>query len=868
MLTFEADLLADSVSVIAAPGQADSVLFSFRFLRGLLESEAESAVFPQAGTVGSIQVSQSVGAVGVLNAASAQGVPVVDLAPGDVAALDGLSLSADAKARITTALQAGMEVIVPASAVEINGQPAIAWLETDPATGETTSVGVDGSHQALIEYAVIIGAVVGTLGQFFNSEYEYADDIGKAQAETDFWTLHVPVTFATSNHPYADLHLFEPGDSDFDVQNSALEELHSEAVTLATAEAAATEGSFLGGETADSYENNLLILANGFDSFPLYRPDPPVPTALFAAPTPVTATGKTANQVTAAASVAAGPIAGQAPATGLSVTGGSLAASWSGSGSGALPAATLAAGGATVRDAAGTVVGTGSVVLSAASPIPVSISGPVSYAIQGDGNLAFYGAAATGLAVSADWNSYTATLTGNLGLTLTTSALTLNGQALPSGTYTITAGSATMGGSGPSTSPVFAGSASVTATGASVSLGPGSGGVMVGGTPLDDSAGAMLTGFTGNIQIGTSGSPAGQATLSGTAAALLQVVAASTTVTADQNTPATFHVNVNTTTAGAYSLLAVVPSGWPVTMDSLGNVTVTPPAGTQGGVYTIEVVAQEESDLSFEAATTVTLTVKPTVPGFALNVQPDPVYTVPIGGAQLPTAFRASIQNLGPAADTYNLTFSNVPTGFTLLDSGTSVTVPAGETGIRGIYLQPNPGQALPAPGTQLSFTVTATSTTDPSITQTQTETFTVPDIDAVTVTASPTALSAIPGEPVTDTLTLTNVGNVNEDNITLTDTLTSGLTLTGLAPVSLAVGQSTTETITLTPSASTPLNSMLQATIIATFGPSASPVTQTLELPVDVVVPAPPPSKARPWWRRRWATPISPINSTTSAPH
>ena len=76
------------------------------------------------------------------------------------------------------------------------------------------------------------------------------------------------------------------------------------------------------------------------------------------------------------------------------------------------------------------------------------------------------------------------------------------------------------------------------------------------------------------------------------------------------------------------------------------------------------------------------------------------------------------------------------------------------------------------------------------------------------------------------------------ENNIALTDTLSSGLTLTGLTPVSLAVGQSTTETITLTPDASTPLNSTLDATITATFGPSASPETQTVQIPVNVVVP------------------------------
>ena len=36
------------------------------------------------------------------------------------------------------------------------------------------------------------------------------------------------------------------------------------------------------------------------------------------------------------------------------------------------------------------------------------------------------------------------------------------------------------------------------------------------------------------------------------------------------------------------------------------------------------------------------------------------------------------------------------------------------------------------------------------------------------------------------DTITITNVGNVAENNIALTDTLPSGLTLTGLAPVTL----------------------------------------------------------------------------------
>ena len=75
------------------------------------------------------------------------------------------------------------------------------------------------------------------------------------------------------------------------------------------------------------------------------------------------------------------------------------------------------------------------------------------------------------------------------------------------------------------------------------------------------------------------------------------------------------------------------------------------------------------------------MTITPTQPGISFTVASDPQFTVPFNGAQLPTAFRATIQNLGPAADTYNLTFSNVPSGFTLQNSGSSVTVPSGADG-------------------------------------------------------------------------------------------------------------------------------------------------------------------------------------------
>src|SRR5204862_306954 len=97
-------------------------------------------------------------------------------------------------------------------------------------------------------------------------------------------------------------------------------------------------------------------------------------------------------------------------------------------------------------------------------------------------------------------------------------------------------------------------------------------------------------------------------------------------------------------------------------------------------------------------------------------------------------------------------------------------------------------------------------------------------------------AVNTTPGTPATAAITVTNVGNVTVTALNLTVTLPPGLSLTGLAPVSLAVGQSTTLTITLTPDASTPLNSTLSASIAAVF-PGAD-VPPKIVIPVRVAVP------------------------------
>ncbi len=221
--------------------------------------------------------------------------------------------------------------------------------------------------------------------------------------------------------------------------------------------------------------------------------------------------------------------------------------------------------------------------------------------------------------------------------------------------------------------------------------------------------------------------------------------------------------------------------------------------------------------------------------GVASAIVSDPRYTVPLGGALLPTAYLVGIKNTGAASDNFNLSATNIPAGFTAVTSVSQIEIPAGATAEIGLYLIPT--GPLPAPGTSESFGIKATSSTSTTVTSSSTETITVPEVHAVTVVSGPSTLNSTPGAPITATLTLTNVGNVSE-SVSLADTLPSGLLLNGLAPATLAAGQSASETITLTPAASVPLQSMLVANVIATFGSSTAPGTNTARIVIDVVVP------------------------------
>jgi len=152
------------------------VLPPFQAARGVLEDVVETNVFPQPTASGGFTVAFHASATSVFTAAAAQNIPIITLTPVTIDQVQSLAISADAKARITTALQAGKDVVVPTQGPTIEGKPAIAWYEIDPITGDTVGVGEDGAHQELIFYAGVSLLFVSSLILFRSSAGAIAGD--------------------------------------------------------------------------------------------------------------------------------------------------------------------------------------------------------------------------------------------------------------------------------------------------------------------------------------------------------------------------------------------------------------------------------------------------------------------------------------------------------------------------------------------------------------------------------------------------------------------------------------------------------------------------------------------------------------------
>ena len=443
-----------------------------------------------------------------------------------------------------------------------------------------------------------------------------------------------------------------------------------------------------------------------------------------------------------AANAASGPVSGTGNVAAVTFDGVSQAA-WSSAAGGSLPLTSLESASATVIGPGNVTVGSGDVSFTSADAVDASLAGSVDYDITGSGSAAVYPQGSS-LASGASWQNYSASLSGSLSIQIATDSLELNGTVLPAGTYTIETSAATAMGSG--TTPFADATSQVTLglTSSQVATGPGSGSFSVGGSACTLATGLTLAGYSGSATITPNGATETLA-LGGTAANVVQL-AASAAGPANQNSPVGINYAITTSLADTYNLTALVPQGWTVIVDPSQQITVQPPAGTQSGTYPVQLVLQSLSDPDLETQTTVMVPVAPTTPGLSLAVTQDQDYYLPSGRAEIPTAFDATIQNLGPAADTYNLAFSNVPAGFAVQTSVPSITIPAGQTGLVGVYLVPS--GTLPPAGTDLSFAVTATSQTDTSLTQTQSVSFAMPAVAGLTLSANPASVSRAARHP------------------------------------------------------------------------------------------------------------------------
>jgi hypothetical protein len=140
------DLLHNPIRVLPYPGQATTASMSFRSLRGMNDTMLESAVMEE--TTGQTVITTA----SILQEARRVGVPLVAIDSKTLDRLADLSISSEAKARITRAVNQGRLVVVPEQMLTVAGKTTIGWWDVDYRTGDLVGVGEDGTHQAAVEY--------------------------------------------------------------------------------------------------------------------------------------------------------------------------------------------------------------------------------------------------------------------------------------------------------------------------------------------------------------------------------------------------------------------------------------------------------------------------------------------------------------------------------------------------------------------------------------------------------------------------------------------------------------------------------------------------------------------------------------------
>ena len=802
------DLRKDNIRSIPARGASRKSAFDFNVARGLAQSAAESVPLSNEPNP---PLSSGFSAGQIIELAHEQNINLIILTPDMVGDVERLNLSSEAKVRVTQSLHNNFFVTLPERMVDIGESETIAWFQTDINSGFTEGVLESGTHGFIEDFLtqyIMQGALVG-LAALSGSE------------AASLLTFSAFIAKSTPDKS-----------DDFDVKKEKDRILFWSQIVIG-----ASCGLLLKAPTSVTATCVLAFAAFEAAFYGVLQAkgiDPPISghisnlkgirgTNLNLASSELTLTQNTA--------IAAAKSHDDILNNRIDVSG-QLIADWGSHTKSTFKTIRLETNAAVVKDSKNLTVGIGQLVISLSVPISFALSGDLAYHLVGTGQVFFYSPATSNLGVSGDWENYTADITGKATIKVTTDALKLNGQSFPAGDYIIETSAAKLTGSGSTSAASFAGIADLSVTDGTVNLGPSSGGLNLGNSPLALSQGATLSGFTGNLQIQ---SPDDTQTIKidGQASDVLRVESNPSTIHADQNTPASFKPVIHTSFADTYTLTAEAPSGWTVAFDDQGQVVVTPKPGLQDGSYPVHITARSKAKPELVAQADIPVLVGATQPGITADIVPDSLFTVPFKGAQVTSAYRAQIHNVGPKADTFQLNLTTIPQGFEILNSGLQVTIPAGETGEIGLYLRPV--SALPAAGSQVSFGLDAISISDPSVKASAEEDFVMPSIHEASLALDSSEVSVAPDSSVSATLTLSALGNLPE-NVSLQSQLPAGLNLSGLpSSMTLGLGETRQFALTLNADSGLPIGQSVDVVLIGDVAGAAQPSQRTTTLHVNL---------------------------------
>ncbi len=851
--TLSMDLRRNELNVVPYPGQTLDGLRTFNIARGLFEMSLESQILDEIG----VEPVRSVAAI--LAAADAQNIPLGMYTVTQLDQLDALPISSIAKARITADLTANPRhvVAVPTENVLIGGEPAIGWLQIDMATGEIIDVQENGQHMVAVEYATLLNSSI--------------QEIGFAMA--GFAHGFAAYTFAWLGGFFAQVPI-QPGGlaaakAAAAAQASALTtSLESAIEDMCCGNEEWTE-AYLGGVTllnitlnfGNIYSYELVdIKIGGFSNGVaaaesiIGASDPPLPKLRFSRYAPHFGDEVARGVRTATATLPAGAISANLSTSSLSLLGG-LDADWSALGRHALDFASLTASSTTVSQPGGPVLGSGAVSASAVLSSATALSDsplPMTFAVAGDGGLADYAAAASGLAGGGQWQSYTAQLSSGQPYTLRLdgAAVTVGGNTYGGVLDLAVTGQSSLAGDGRGAAPAFAGSAQVALTGGGLMVNPASGSLTVGGAAASPANGFALANFSGTAAVSDAGASADTVTLSGTGQFFaLSLSPASSTIAPTGS--ASFASNISANASGSYTMTVFAPPGWTAGVNGSGQVTAAPPPGAPPGVYQVLVTAQPQAhpDLFASAIHQVTTT---SFQGVDVSVAPDGRWSVPwgielrddglaatnTGQVQLPgAAFTVDVDNPSTVAHSFDVTVSGLPAGWSIIDGQpgadtTTIQVPAGGSGQIGLYVQPT-GSLTPI-GATYPFVVSVTDNDGAGLSDTANGVFTMPSIPFNYLTVEPDALYTAANSSVDFDVVLRNVGNAAA-SFPLSAQMPAGdWSLSGLAsPVNLSAGQTSRQSVTLNVGA----GSLGQTFDVLLASPATGTIyTQRLRVPVRIV--------------------------------